>query len=366
MFENLHKVIIIEDSEDDVEFYQRLLKKICECHITVFSSVQEALSSFENLEYDLILLDYHLPGLTGVNFLQKLKERNISLKGPIITLTGQGSENVAVEFMHLGVTDYILKTEINLETLSNAIYSALNKFNRQTLEKEKQEELAIFAHTVAHDLKGPLGRINSYARLLSRKVEESNKKYTDNIQGDALYMIDFIDRLLAYSAMGRSGFEIAELSLNEIVEKAIQNLEVNIKNKKAEIRYGHLGCVMGDKIGLIQLFQNLIGNSVKYCNQEPRIVITYETRENDILIKLTDNGIGIPPELAEVAFKPFSRLPNNLEENGTGLGLALCDKIVKQHKATISIESSSSGGTCFTMTFPRLSEKRGLPVSNAS
>lgn len=365
MYKSILKIIIIEDSIDDVELYSRILKKIWDARILHFSTAEDAIEPLKTEEYDLILLDYNLPKISGVDFLKHLIELEVNLRAPVIALTGIGNEKIAVEFMRLGVTDYLPKSDVNPDNLKKVVGNALTKFFHKKLESEKQEELALFAHTVAHDLKGPLGRITSYARLLSKKTEEKYSKYTTNIIDDASYMTDFLDHLMLYAETGRSNIDMYEVDIQDIIDQAIQNLEIQIKEKHAEIRYSALGNVIGSKIALIQLFQNLISNSIKYSLKEPRITITYQEEENGILISFTDNGIGIPPEMAEKALKPFNRIPNSLNEKGTGLGLALCDKIVKQHHGQITINTPEQGGTRFNISFPPLTQGQEKPAAIA-
>jgi|GEM_PF-5132707 signal transduction histidine kinase len=354
------KILIIEDSLDDVELYTRTLNKIVQGHITTCSTPKQALDVIKNYPIDLILLDYNLPQMSGVDLLHELKKETVSLPCPVIALTGQGSEHVAVSFMKLGVSDYLPKSKISPETLSIAIYRALDRFNVKKMEKEKQIERIRFAHTVAHDLKAPLGRISSYVRLLSKKVPDEALHYLQNIKEDAAYMTSFLSNLLFYAEMGRSSLAKDQVDLHYAVERALSNLEIEINARKAEVHLTSLPFIEGDLISLTQLFQNLIANSLKYCEGKPLIEIDALVENDRLLVFVRDNGIGIDKKASKKAFEPFSRLDTKLNVEGVGLGLALCKTIAKQHHAKIDIEPNKSSGTTVTISFPFKKKKNNL------
>lgn len=348
----IKNIIAIDDSSQDLALYTRIIEKTIQCNIHTYSDPEEALLAIENQNYDVILLDYHMPKLNGLEFINEFDVRKIKLKGPILALTGQENIDVAVKFLQKGAAEYLEKEKINAQTLPARIYKALQNFREKKIEEEKQSELSLFAHTVAHDLKAPLGRITSYARLLKKKSAELNMKYINNIENDASFIADFLDNLMLYAEFGRPNIKKVEVNLNDIVQKAIENLEIQISEKDVEIRYGQLSTVIGNKVSFIQLFQNLISNSIKYCKKSPVIRISSKVENEKVVVRFIDNGIGIPADMAKTALQPFSRIPNNLAEKGTGLGLALCNKIVKQHGGTIEINQPIEGGTEFYISLP--------------
>lgn len=345
-------ILIIDDSLDDIEFYTRSLKSVLKCKIKTCLSAELGLEKIKNSKYDLILLDYYLKTMNGIEFVEEINALQLELHGPIIALTGQGNEQIAVEFMRLGVTDYIPKFRISAEKLLRSVYSSFEKNIGKRIEKEKNADLFLFAHTVAHDLKSPLGRIKAYSNLLSKKNSDVSVKYLDNICNDVNYAIEFLNTLLTYAELGRSNLEKEETDLNSVLDQTIHNLEIDIQNKKASIKLPPLPNIYGHKIALTELFQNLISNSIKYCAQDPVIEITSAINKNGVTISIKDNGIGIPASMQEDAFKPFKRIDNGLDVPGVGLGLALCKTIVAQHNGMIEISSVPSGGTIFTIIFP--------------
>lgn len=352
-------ILVIEDSIDDLELYSRLLSKIFNNpNIGECLSADEGREAIKDNNYDLILLDYNLPGINGLDFVKSINQMDLELVPPIIALTGQGNEKIAVEFMRLGVCDYILKSDISKESLSFAINKALESSYNAKIEHEKRLEQARFAHTVAHDLRAPLGRIAAYSKMIQSKEQGSPIcKYVQNIKEDSKYMIDFLDNLLAYAEAGRSGATKDKVDLNDIVQQSMHNLEIEIKSRDAAVSFEELPQIYGNSISLVQLFQNIISNALKYTKEKPVIEVTSEVNNDSAIITVKDNGIGIDPEQSGAILEPFTRLSNDLDASGLGLGLALCKTIIKQHMADIKICPSSKGGTEVSLIFPKIASE---------
>ncbi|MCT4634795.1 MAG: response regulator [Rickettsiales bacterium] len=348
--DNFFDILIIDDSIEDCELYSRLLERIFSNYtIDHCESAEEGIERIKHNKYSLILLDYYLYGMNGIDFLSEIAP--LKQEAPIIALTGSGNEEVAINFMKMGVGDYITKSNVNFDILSESILNVLKKSRNVKIEQEKQHELSLFAYNVAHDLKSPLGRINSYAQLIYKKHPELESRYIQNIIEDSQYMESFLSNLLLYSEMGRSRLSLSKVDLNSVFRQSISNLELEIKNKNAVIKIEEMPEVYGHYISLVQLFQNLIANSIKYCTKTPIIKVFSRIEDNNLHIELSDNGIGIDKDKAKDIFKPFTRIDNNLNTLGTGIGLAICLTIVKQHHAQIKVESNEVGGARFIITF---------------
>ena len=345
------RVLVIEDSQADIDLYCRMLRRTFSFDVDICYTAKEALDNKNLPDYQLILLDYNLPEMTGVEFLQKVQETEKEIPCPVIILTGQGKEDIVVDFMRLGISDYIQKDSVNTESMVKIIMSALKKFQQQKLEKDKKRELSLFAHTIAHDLKSPLGRARVYSQL-ARKYPEKCTKYLRSIEEDLMFASQFIDSLLKYAETGRLNTTQDLVDLNKAVQKSVENLEIEACSVNAEINIGDLPKISGSEISLIQLFQNMISNSIKYCIQRPIIEITSKVKKSEVVISISDNGIGIPKEQIEKIFQPFARIPNITQATGSGLGLAAVKAAIDQHEAKIDITSRSEGGTQFDITFP--------------
>lgn len=230
----------------------------------------------------------------------------------------------------------------------------LDKSTRQL--KESNASLEQFAYIASHDLKEPLRTVNSYLGLLKKryitKLDADAGEFMDMCTSATKRMQELIDGLLKYSKTSADKMANTEINLNEVVENVLDNLETTITENHAVIEVEKLPVLPGDKLQLSQLFQNLICNAIKYRSQHtPEIHIHYNgTQGNHAFISVEDNGLGIPENKRDEVFKIFSRL-HTIEAEGAGLGLAICKKIVNNHKGNIWIENSQVQGSkfCFTL-----------------
>jgi len=160
-----------------------------------------------------------------------------------------------------------------------------------------------------------------------------------------------IKDLLALSRTGRSAHKREKISLSECADQALEALAMRVKETGAQIIRDKLPDVWGDSTLLTELYQNLIGNALKFCeNHHPLIHLTVEERDGDRIFGVKDNGIGIEPQYAEEIFKPFRRLHGRAEYEGSGIGLAICRKIIERHRGKIWVESEPGKGSHFRFT----------------
>lgn len=350
----VNDILIIEDSIDDLEMYERLLKKLMpNACVDVCEDAESALSQLleDKKNYDLILMDYSLPGgVCGLSILKQLDNDIQIYHGPIIMLTGQGNENVAVECLRYGARDYLPKKCLSMDSLGRAIHNALEKHRAEKIAREKEHELNVFAQTLAHDLKAPLGRADAYLKALGKKHNLYEDMFFQNIKEDIDYTLLFLKRLVEYTQQGRSTIEMQPVHIENVVQKSIDNLEVLIRERGAHVSYHNLPEVDGDEVALIQFFQNMISNAIKYNHQQqPEIIIECQKDTDNRNILIHDNGIGVPPEKAQEIFEPFKRLSSDGEDH-MGLGLALCQKIAHQHKGIVSVTPREGGGSTFCLS----------------
>ena len=221
--------------------------------------------------------------------------------------------------------------------------------------KRSNEELEQFAYVASHDLQEPLRAVTSYAQLLAQRyqgnLDEKADKYINYVVDGASRMQQLINDLLAYSRLGTRGKEFELADCNAVVEQSLSNLQIAIAETKAIITYESLPTVMADGFQLVQLFQNLIGNAVKFCRQElPLIHISAARNESEWRFSVRDNGIGIDPEYADRIFIIFQRLHGRREYSGTGIGLSMCKRIVERHGGRIWVESFEGEGATFYFT----------------
>ena len=228
--------------------------------------------------------------------------------------------------------------------------------------KRSNAELEQFAYVASHDLQEPLRMVASYTQLLSRrydsKFDKDAREFMSYIVDGATRMKQLIEDLLAYSRVGTKGQEFKPVSLEVPLRRALFNLRAGIEEAGAAVTYDPLPAVTGDETQLGQLLQNLIGNALKFrSNSVPRIHVGVTESPLEWTVEVRDNGIGIEPQYYERIFMVFQRLHNKGEYPGTGIGLAICKKVVERHGGRIWVESrtaqDASQGSSFYFTLPK-------------
>ncbi|MCC3422851.1 MAG: response regulator [Microcoleus sp. PH2017_01_SCD_O_A] len=303
--------------------------------------------------------------LTLRNLQKQLKEQNVLLLEEI-------TSRLAVE-KTLYEKNQILQEEIRNRLAVEKALQEQNLLLQQEISNRKRAESALlksnqelarsnaeleqFAYVASHDLQAPLATIASYAQLLEKRYKDQLDsqaiKFITNIVQGCTRMQTLIDDLLEYSRVGRSQkpFELADC--NHVVQQAIANLQGAIRNDQAVVTYSELPEIMGDISQLVQLFQNLLSNAIKYRHDAPPTVhITASKQEENWLFSVSDNGIGIAPQHQERIFQIFQRLHTQREYSGTGIGLAICQKIVERHGGSMWVESEPGQGSTFHFTLP--------------
>jgi PAS domain S-box-containing protein len=249
------------------------------------------------------------------------------------------------------------------------IGTATDITNRKTAELELQQqkqdlarsnnELQQFAYVASHDLQEPLRMITSYLELLERRYKGQLDAKADRfiayaVDGAARMQI-LIDDLLKYSRVGSRSHTLEQVDCGAILQHALRNLQVAIVESKATITHSALPEVNANITQLTQLFQNLIGNAIKFRRQDPpEIQIGVKQTDGKWLFSVQDNGIGIESQYCDRIFAIFQRLHNRTDYPGTGIGLAICKKIVERHGGTLWVESTLNKGSTFYFTLPVL------------
>lgn len=210
----------------------------------------------------------------------------------------------------------------------------------------------------SHDLQEPLRKIVSFSQLLEKDIgQELNKNAKVDLEliiDGAKRMKTLIQDILLLSRSGRQKLNFSEISLEEIIDNILFIFSEQIKEKKATIIRDSLPKIYGDHSMIEQLYQNIISNALKFNNRDPiEIHIGCEDTGKELVFFVKDNGIGISPEYAEQIFKPFKRLHTRKNFQGTGIGLAICQKVIKKHNGKIWVESEQGKGCCFKFIFPQ-------------
>jgi PAS domain S-box-containing protein len=262
----------------------------------------------------------------------------------------------------------LASTEGILVTAAIRNISVRKKAEAHLLQKMKElnrsnEELGQFAYIASHDLQEPLRMVASYTQLLSKrykgKLDSNAEEYIAFAVDGASRMQRLIQDLLAFSRIGTKGKDPSDISSEEALKQALINLHGAIEESGALVTHGPLPTVMADETELIQLFQNLVGNAIKYQNPGvPRVhIAAAKNGSKKWMFSVQDNGLGIDPQYFERIFGMFQRLHKREEFAGTGVGLAICKKIVERHGGSISVESQPGHGSTFRFAFAESERK---------
>ncbi len=261
-------------------------------------------------------------------------------------------------FQRAGKTDpeYIL--EFRDRTEEHKKQNELTQKTKDLLRSNR--DLEQFAYVASHDLQEPLRMVTSYTQLLARryqgKLSEEADEFIHYAVDGALRMQSLINALLSYSRVDSMGRELVRCESRTALENALSNLAMAISECGGIVEAGDLPPVLGDQLQLMQLFQNLVGNALKFRSPDrvPTVKISARQEGDFWLFSVHDNGIGIDPKFYERIFVIFQRLHTKEEYPGTGIGLAMCKRIVERHGGTIRVDSHPGEGSTFSFTLKRL------------
>ena len=245
------------------------------------------------------------------------------------------------------------------ESLEQRVLQRTAELERSNQELERSNrELEQFAYVASHDLQEPLRAVTSHVQLLARRYKgkldaDADDSITYALDG-ANRMRRLINDLLAYSHVGTRKKPFKAVSCSSILRQILANLQTSIEESHAVITHGPLPTVSAEPLQLTQLFQNLIGNAMKFrCKEPPQVHISALQKTKEWVFSVRDNGIGISPGQAARIFVIFQRLHTKSEYPGTGIGLAICKKIVERHGGRIWVQSEPGKGATFCFTIPR-------------
>jgi signal transduction histidine kinase len=395
------KILLVDDKVENLVALEAVLDGLGQQLIKAQSG-KAALRACLEHEFAAILLDVKMPDMDGFETAAMIREREQSKDTPIIFLTALKSEEHLFRGYYMGAVDYLykpivpevlrskvavfvdlcrkntilqknrdaleqknnqLQQEITERMRAEADVRRLNaELERRVEERTRElsrmnEELRQFAYVASHDLQEPLRTVASYAQLLARryrgKLDKDADEFIAYMVGGVTRMHTLLNDMLAYSRVTESKDRpLAPANLNAVVQSSLMNLDLTINENHAVVEIGDLPTVSGDEVQLTQVFQNLIGNAIKYkSNEPPRISITASEGDEEWTVCVADNGIGVDPQYGERIFGIFKRL-HGRELPGTGMGLAICKRIIERHNGRIWVEPQAGGGSKFCFTLP--------------
>jgi signal transduction histidine kinase len=375
---NIDKPVILNVDDHEASRYTRsrvLSRAGFEVHDLATGT--ETLSAIDSLNADIVLLDVHLPDINGLEVCRRIKQRPETAALMVLQISASATlAEHATEALNSGADCYLIEpvepdvlvatvrallrlrwTERELFRSNRALREANERLEGvNDALRRSNEDLEHFAHVASHDLQEPLRTIVAHSQLLTRslgkQLETEDKESFALIIGAAHRMRSLIDDVLTYASVARSAPEFAPAPLNEAVAWALGNLEESIRLAGGQVTVENLPEVWGDRTQLARLFQNLIGNALKYrSGADPciRVGARLPGEGSECVIYVRDNGIGIAPEYHERIFGAFKRL-HGANIPGTGVGLAVCRRIIERHGGRIWVESSPGAGATFLFT----------------
>jgi len=337
-------------------------------------SADEALLALVAEEFALLILDVRMPGMTGFELAQMIKERKRTAHVPIIFLTAfynedqhviEGYGSGAVDFLHKPINPVILRSKV-------AVFAQLHRVNRENAEANRAlvaevaerrraedqlrntvQELEAFSYSIAHDMRAPLRSMQGFAEILdtehAEQLDETGRDYLRRISTAARRMDALILDILNYSKVGHG-----ELALRPVdVEQLVREITVTYPTLCAEqadiLIAAPLPQVLANEAALTQIVSNLLGNAVKFVapGVRPRVLVRGESSGGLVKLWFEDNGIGIPGRLHARLFRIFSRLQRREDYEGTGIGLAIVRKAAERMHGCVGLESTEGAGSRF-------------------
>jgi len=362
------RVLHVEDNELDAELVAQALRKGGFSFSVVVVQTETGFERQLRLQSpDVVIADYNLPQWKGMEALDVLRREGLEI--PLILVSGALGDVTAVECIKRGATDYVLKD--GLARLPEAVRRALQEKRMLRLRRQAEQDLARkveelarsnadleqFAYIASHDLQEPLRMVATYTQLLGERyrgrLDENADKFIGYASEGALRMQTLIQDLLAFSRVGRSGDACGRVDCDAAVEEVLQSLGPAMRASGAVVTHAALPMVWADRSQVAQIFQNLIGNAIKFRGKEaPAISVQAEKAGQQWLFSVSDNGIGIAPEYREHIFVVFQRLHTRAEYAGNGIGLAICKKVVERCGGKIWVEAQADHGSIFKFTMP--------------
>lgn len=365
------RVLLLEDNKHDYVIIKRALERSDVFMELVWAqSAEEALQWVHDQAFDLILTDFKLPGLTGLEMFLRLQQQAVHV--PVVFLTGSGNEQVAVEALQRGAQDYLVKDpqQEYLRLLPVVVAKARRQWEDKRARKQaeidlqqyaadlalRNAELQAFAHMVAHDLKSPLAVIIGYADLLQQSTSHMDDQDVltclDSIARMGRKMADIVDALLLLAEVRQTELVLQPLDTAAIAQETIARLQRQIESRQATLHLPQMWpLAYGYAPWVEAVWVNYLSNGLKYGGQPPQLWLGAETAANGFVrFWVRDNGSGISAANQARIFVPFTKLDQI--KDGHGLGLSIVRHIIEKCGGQVGVDSQPGNGSTFWFTLP--------------
>ncbi len=346
------RILIIDNDPDSRALVRLVLRQ--ELPHLILEEIADAVSfaeAFGRADFELVILDPRLPWADGLAVLHAVKGRWPSL--PVILLTDRGGEDLGVRAAKLGADDFLIKDPGGFVNLPLAVLGTLSR--TPPAPKHVDSDFQQLAAMAAHELQEPVRMVERYTRILAEDYKGRLDGEADELLGfaheGARRLQDLIDGMLAFSRLDGSGKPFQRVESTDLLERVLADLGPVIAESGSRITHDPLPAVEADPGQIVQLLRNLLGNALKFRGGEPpRVHLSATRMRGEWVFAVQDNGIGMAPEDAKTVFTLFARLRPDVP--GSGIGLAVCRKIVERHGGRIWVESQPGQGSTFYFTLP--------------
>lgn len=359
------RILYIEDDEDHAILFMEMLSAIDSISPVVVhkKTLQTGIEALSRQEFDVVILDLGLPESRGLETLSRFLNYGSYL--PIVVLTTTDDLQLSVAAIKAGAQDFLVKSEISANAIARSIRYAIERFGILNELEEKNENLNTFATAASHDLKTPLRNISLTIDFFradhSDELTTDGHEALDKIQTSVSRLHSLVDSLMEFTKAGAKLSTSGAFPIKTAVEEAVTLLAREIEASRARITMDeHFPDVQGNYRLLVRVFQNLIDNAIKYSGDKPPdIHVGAKETPGEFVFSVTDKGIGVEEQYFEKIFEPLKRLHNQQKYPGSGIGLAVCKRIVTSHGGRIWVQSTPGQGSTFFFTLPKKNRSGG-------
>lgn len=350
------KILAVDDKRENLIAIQTVLKDM-PVEVITATSGNEALQLTMYNDFVLALLDIHMPEMDGFELSEILQSEEKTSRLPFIFISAVYTDNFNVfKGYEKGAFSFITKP-FQPEILINKVKFFIDKHQQELDLYNLNKELEAFSFSVSHDLRAPLRAAGGFSEILKERVYENwdndVKKLLDKIITNIDRMEDLIDDLLKFSRIGQQQIARTIVDMNELLNSVLKNIE-KLPSEKISFQISQLKSTYGDKALLRQVIFNLLSNAIKYSAKKEKQIIEIGSKEDkgSVVYYIKDNGAGFNMKYYDKLFQVFQRLHGANEFEGTGVGLAIVQKIIAKHGGKVWAESKENEGSTFYFSMP--------------